>query len=413
MIKYINRLILTAAAALLSAGIGTASAQTKTLTYLSWGNSHFEEMIKERFAEFERLHPDVKMEWVDVKGPDWPGYYQTQVIAGMAPDIIQIQGSLWVDYAAQGGLVDLTPYFERDNLLERYEPGVMETYKYQEKYYLVPYGMYKTMLFYNKNHFAEVGIEGPPTNFTELMDDASKLAVNGRAGYVGLNFDWMYWPLFASEGVELLNEDGTKAAFNTPQAGAVLKTLTEKTESGAIHKAAWTGRFFEIIDPFVEGNVSMLYGHSPVFLWMEGKTWINDDTLGMVNFPSGMATPDNHGFAISKSSKYPDLAWEFIKLTTNDQFADTYVRTGKMLSGNVAANKKMLDEFESESPMLARMLRLQEKDWDNLAGVWPNPKDGQVKEAVFAEVQNAVLGRKSAEEALADAESKVNEILAR
>jgi ABC-type glycerol-3-phosphate transport system substrate-binding protein len=398
---------------LMLAGMATASAETKTLTYLSWGNAHFEAMIKGRFAEFERLHPDVKMKWVDVKGPDWPGYYQTQVIAGTAPDIIQVQGSLWLEYASQGGLVDLTPYLKKDNLLPRFEPAIMETYKYKDKYYLVPYGMYKTMLFYNKKHFAEAGISQPPKNFDELMDDATKLSAHGHAGYTGLNFDWMYWPLFASKGVKLLNDDGTKAAFNTPVAVSTLETLAAKTASGAIDKSAWTGRYFEILEPFGQQRVSMLYAHSPAFLWLGSQDWVNKDTLGMVNFPSGMATPDNHGLAISRSSKYPELAWEFIKLTTNDQFAEQYVREGKMLSGNVAANKKMLAQFTTESPLLADMLKLQTEDWDKLVGVWPNAKDGLVKNAVFAEIQNAVLGRKPAKDALADAEQKVNQILAR
>ena len=45
-----------------------------------------------------------------------------------------------------------------------------------------------------------------------------------KSGLMTLNFDWLYWPLFAMNGVELLAPDGmTEAAFNTP---AAVKTLT-------------------------------------------------------------------------------------------------------------------------------------------------------------------------------------------
>lgn len=412
-----SRMLGVALATLIAASVGAdpAAAQTKKLTYLSWGNAHFEQMIKDRFAAFEELHPDVEMEWIDQKGPDWPGYFQTQVMAGSAPDILQIQGSLWVQYAAQGGLVDLTPYLERDGLLDRYEPGVMETYKYQGRYYLAPYGMYKTMLFYNKPMLAEAGIDSPPETFEELIADAQTLTKDGKTGFISLNFDWMYWPLFAANGVELLNEDGTEAAFNTPAAVEALQTLAEATASGAIDKTTWSGRWFEIIDPFVEGQVAMLHAHAPAFLWLEGRgqEWVDNDTLGMADFPGHIATPDNHGFAISASSEHPDLAWEFIKLTTNDEFAEQYVREGRMLSGNVEVNRRMMEELKAEAPMLHRMLQIQSENWDKLVGVWPNPKDGEVKEAVYAEVQNAVLGRKSAADALADAERKVNRLLSR
>jgi hypothetical protein len=41
------------------------------------------------------------------------------------------------------------------------------------------------------------------------------------------------------------------------------------------------------------------------------------------------------------------------------------------------------------------------------------PFDAQLKDAFYPEIQNAVLGRKSAKAALADAERAVNRVLSR
>ena len=38
-----------------------------------------------------------------------PVFYQTQLVAGTPPDVINTQGALWVEYAANGALLDLTP----------------------------------------------------------------------------------------------------------------------------------------------------------------------------------------------------------------------------------------------------------------------------------------------------------------
>ena len=66
--------------------------------------------------------------------------------------------------------------------------------------------------------FKEAGLTRPPQTFDELIDYARKMTKGEKSGFVTLNFDWLYWPLFAMNGVELLTPDGKKAAFNTPAA---------------------------------------------------------------------------------------------------------------------------------------------------------------------------------------------------
>ena len=57
------------------------------------------------------------------------------------------------------------------------------------------------------------------------------------------------------------------------------------------------------------------------------------------------------------------------------------------------------------------MLQTQVEHLDKLVATWPQAKDAEIKEAFYAEVQAALLGRKKAAEALAEAERKVNRIL--
>jgi ABC-type glycerol-3-phosphate transport system substrate-binding protein len=48
-----------------------------------------------------------------------------------------------------------------------------------------------------------------------------------------------------------------------------------------------------------------------------------------------------------------------------------------------------------------------------MTGNWPLPNDAQVKDAFWPEIQNAVLGRKDAKTALADAERAVTRVMRR
>ncbi|WP_163115991.1 hypothetical protein, partial [Acinetobacter baumannii] len=62
------------------------------------------------------------------------------------------------------------------------------------------------------------------------------MAKGEKTGFLTLNFDWLYWPLFKMNGVELLKPDMKTPAFNTPETAAVLDKLAKATQSGAINK---------------------------------------------------------------------------------------------------------------------------------------------------------------------------------
>src|ERR1700676_5710763 len=119
--------------AILKAGVATAGAlampaylraqSNKKLSILTWNIADQEALFKEEFADFQKANPGVEIEWLDKKGPDLPAFYQTQIVAGTPPDIVDLQGAIWVDYAAKGGLVDLTPYLQKEpDVAKRFNP---------------------------------------------------------------------------------------------------------------------------------------------------------------------------------------------------------------------------------------------------------------------------------------------------
>ncbi|TMQ23854.1 MAG: sugar ABC transporter substrate-binding protein [Candidatus Rokuibacteriota bacterium] len=402
--------------ALLALGLltGSVTAQEKRLSLLTWNIPVYKEKIDGWIADFNKVHPDVTVEWFDKKGPEWGPFYQTQVVAGTAPDIIDTQGAIWLEYAANGGLVDLTPYLERDRAVkEHYNPTFLRTWVYEGKTYMVPFYVSKTLLFYNKTMMREAGVTRPPQTFDELLEAARKMTKGEKSGFVTLNFDWLYWPLLAMNGVELLTPDLKKAAFNTPAAVKTVEALARATADGTINKVAWTGRWVEPNNAFAGGTVGFYQAHSPAFFYVRGGgPWINAETLGAAPMPGGFATPNSHGLGISKSSKHPELAWEFIKLATSDKWAYTFGKTLKVFTGT-RVDSRLLEELQNEDPLAASVMKTQLEHLDRLVATWPLGKDAQVKEAFYSEFQAAVLGRKPAAVALAEAERKVNRLLAR
>jgi ABC-type glycerol-3-phosphate transport system substrate-binding protein len=262
--------------------------------------------------------------------------------------------------------------------------------------------------------FKEAGLDGPPASFDDMMSFAKRMAKGEKTGFLTLNFDWLYWPLFKMNGVELLTPDMKKPAFNTAEAAEVLSRLAEGTESGAINKTSWTGRWVEPNGAFAGNTVGMLHAHASSYFFIKGQgTWINPDTLGVAHAPGYWATPTNHGFGISKGSKNPDLAWEFIKHLTGNKWATEFSRRRKLLTGTIVADQQGLEIVRKEDPLGGQVLQTQLEHTDKFTGNWPLPFDAQLKDAFYPEIQNAVLGRKTAKAALADAERAVDRLLRR
>ncbi len=392
---------------------GTTPSQEKKLTVLTWNIPYYEEGFKKWVTDFNKKYPDIKIERLDKKGTEWSTFYQTQVVAGTAPDIVDIQGGLWLEYAAKGGLVDLTGYLKRDeDYTKRIYPEILKGWVYEGRNYGVPLYISKTLLFYNKLMFKEAGLTEPPKSFDQILDYARKMTKGEKTGFMTLNFDWLYWPLYAMNGVELLTPDLKKAAFNTPAALKVTETLAKGTQEAIINKISWTGRWVEPNGAFAAGTVGMLHAHAPAFLWFKSQAqWVNEDTVGAAHLPGGWSTPNSHSMLISKSCKLPDAAWDFVKISTSGEGAYALGVGTNNLTGDRAANEQLIEYFKKNIPAAVPVLRTQLEHLDKLVGNWPVAKDAEIKEAFYPELQSAFLGQKSAKAALDNAEKKVNRVL--
>ena len=415
----IRRTLLKSAAAAAATSFIAAPAigqSSKKITFLTWNIIDQKELIEGWIKRFQSTRPGVEVEWLDKKGPEFNPFYQTQLTAGTAPDVINTQGALGLEYAAQGALLDLTPLFKKEAAVRsRYDPNYLGNWVFEGQNYMVPFYITKTLLFYNKPMFAKAGLSAPPKNFDEILAFAQKMT-SGEAtsGFMTLNFDWLYWPLFAMNGVQLVTPDLKKTTFNTPKAIEVLDKLAKATQSGSINKIAWTGRWVEPNGAFAAGNIGMLHAHSPAYFFVKGQgSWVTPETMGVAHMPGNFATPNSHGLGISRTSKNPELAWDFLKFITDTGQAGELGSRRKLVTGNVAVDKATLATLQKDEPIVYEVLKTQLEHTDKMTGNWRFGNDSRVKEAFWPEVQSALLGRKDAKTALADADRLMTRVLAR
>jgi ABC-type glycerol-3-phosphate transport system substrate-binding protein len=395
-----------------------AIAQTgKKLTFLSWNIVDQAEMFKRWFAAFQAEHPGVEIEWLDKKGPDVPPFYQTQLAAGSPPDVVDLQGGIGIEYAAQGALLDLSPYLAaKPEVKARFNPDYLNNWVWEGKTWLLPFYVAKTLLFYNKTLFQKAELAGPATSFDELLSHSAKIGAGGddQTGFLTLNFDWLYWALFRMNGIELLSPDLQQPAFDSAKMIEVTDALAKATAGPAVNKISWTGRWVEPLGAFASGKVGMLNAHSSAYFFLKGQgAWVNQDTLGIGELPGNWSVPSLHGYAISKGTKDPDLAWAFVEFCTARKQAQEMADSRRILTAFTDVDKTLVARLEKDEPLAYAVLKTQLEYTDKLCGNWPLANDSRIKDAFYPALQNALLGRSDAKSALDEASRKVTRELRR
>ena len=186
------------------------------------------------------------------------------ITAGNAPCLIFNTAPVAVpQFVKQGGLVDLSSFEDGDSYIEERTGDLAEQFQSEDgKYYQMPWKSNPVMLFYNKDLFAQAGLdpENPElatydeflaTSRTLVSAGVSQYAINPSATSEFFQSWFDFYPAYGNEtGGTLFIEDG-EATFNSDEGVAVgefWKTVYAENLAG---KEKYTG------DSFADGVAAM------------------------------------------------------------------------------------------------------------------------------------------------------------
>ena len=188
--------------ALFVACLGRA-AEPITLRFVVWDGDEALKTIKEQAREFERAHPNVR---VDVENVTYDLYFDkllTQYAAGVAPDVAMMTPDFFQRYTSRGALLPLndlaarTPGFR----FEDYYPSILKACSYKDTVYVLPRDIAPiAIVYYNKQALKAAGVPEPdgswtwdlkphpedPKDFTTILRKLQKKDANGKVTGWGL-----------------------------------------------------------------------------------------------------------------------------------------------------------------------------------------------------------------------------------
>jgi raffinose/stachyose/melibiose transport system substrate-binding protein len=189
-------------------------------TVVTWWHITTEEKQKavwQKLADdYMAANPDVTIEITVLENEAFKTKLTTVMQSGEPPDIFQSWGGgVMNEYANAGLLKDITADLDADGGAWRntFSPGALGVYALDGKNYGVPWDMGMVGFWYNKDLFAQAGIDAPPATWDELLADVEALKAAGITPIaLGEGDKWPGHFWFAYLSTRLCGQAGFQAA---------------------------------------------------------------------------------------------------------------------------------------------------------------------------------------------------------
>lgn len=273
----------------------------------------------------------------------------TKLIAATAaksgPDVTQLGTFEIRQFARSGVLVDLTPYLNGENGIDRsdWPESMAQAGEIDGGTYWLPFNVAVPTFYYNADAFAEAGITSPPATWTEFFDAVRKLTKKDRSGLALWSNTWPLFSMIWSEGGELTTRDYANITLNDPMVVKIFEELQTLVREGAVvvpdkasggHRAA-----------FVNGRAAMILDSQDAF--SEVFTQSKGFRPAVANYPAGakgkVYAPGGGGIAMLSitPAERRDAAWEFIRFMLAPEQISEYASQSGYAAFSKSAQSKM------------------------------------------------------------------------
>ncbi len=382
---------------------GNFAGATPGTPYRKWLDSQID-----RFKA-DNKGSDVKITLLSTDNEQVAAKLQAAFQAKKAPDMMLFySGGYTTPYINQ--LLELNPYFDKT-------PGFFDSLSGMDlscenldceggkgKIIAVPQDFGTYGLFYNKAMFKKAGVEAPIETWDDLLSACTALKKTGvtpitfgdRDGYSTDNWvTLMYGSYFDEDDVEKVN-DG-ELPYADPKLVQPLQQLVDLREQDCLNKDASTRENFDANSDFTSGKSAMVLMYPaviPDFMKKLGKD------LGIMAIPQSSDGPlagrsvgnAFYNYVVTKQSDNPGLAWEFIKVASDETAA------GELLTilGTPPALKDVDESLVKDEFVQFFVDAAQDPAMPVLDSVIPVP----VALTYYKELQQALSGKKTPEEAM-------------
>ena len=310
---------------------------------------------------------------------------------------------IWTaEFAQQKWVMDMTAYV--NGRRDEFVPAALAPMKFDGKYWGVPLASGAGLLYYRADRVPQV-----PASWQAVYDQARQKGgiVYQGAAYEGLTVDFL--ELAYAAGGRVISDDGKKALIDSPQNLRALQFMVDGVKSGAAPTAAVTymeegaRRAFESGKPAFMRNWSYAYALGQQAPKVKGKFRV----APLPPFEGGgrAGILGGNSPVISAYSKNPKGAVLLIDFITSPQIAEQNM----VKFGLPAALRETYD-----TPAVKRAVPFAAELRQAIAQAKPRPVSPVyplISQAIYKNVNAALTGSTSPQDALKEAQSQIQQAL--
>ncbi len=424
----VKRFGILSALFVLLAVLTSAVVAQDTVTVKLWMHDHPPRvpLDKDQIAKFEADNPSIKVEYTVVPDQEWDTTLSTALASGSGPDLFNQATFAIGQYYSQGVLAPIDAaaagYADQAAAYKAYESGdaLLAGATFDKTLYGLPTELSAYACYTNDDLWKKAGLDPAkdfPTTWEDLKTVAEKLTVrdaNGALTQRGFDFKWdasifmllIFNPMVQQLGNSMIDEVNYTASINTPEVKQVLSYWDSWANEWKLGGAQYTSSraaFLagELATDCDGGNwfapqaddAKISYSIHPIPVWKDAK-----NKNGFANYAY---------FFMVNSSATPEVqaaSWKLAGyLTANPK---DYLEKAGLFQAK--ADFVASDDFKNNKVMPVFLQELSASSYHpRINGFF------EVADALMRMRDRVVVGHENMDTVLADAETEVNDILAK
>jgi multiple sugar transport system substrate-binding protein len=350
-----------------------------------WGLWEDELVIRPLIEEYQKTHPQVKINYIRQSPQDYRERLTNALAKGKGPDIFRFHNS-WV------------PMFAKE--LDRVPPTIMSPAEYAEAFYPVipsdltsgaglvgiPLGYDALVLYINEDIFTSSG-KTPPTTWDELRQTALDLTTKDDKGLItqagvalGRTENVDHWPEILALMILQNGGNPAKPTDKRAQDALVFFTLFSSVDS------VWDETLPPSTVAFAAGKLAMMFGPSwRAFEIKEQNPDLNFKTYPLPQLPKDRPGQPDVSYAtywvegVWSRSENKQAAWDFLKfISTKESLQKLYQNESKTRLFGEPYPRRDLSEFLIDHPLVGAVIKqapdaqswyLQSRTFDGPTGI--------------------------------------------
>lgn len=355
----------------------------------------FAPYMNELIEQYEKMHPEVKIKWIDVPFSEGEKRTLAAVLSNNPPDLINLNPDFSALLAQRGALEEIEPEY-----LFQFDSGIVEALKYNDKVYSLPWYATSAVTYYNKDLVAKAEISELPKTYEDLNKYSEQVYLKTSK--------YAYMPTITENDtmLKILNKYGINSSktVNSEDSIKIFDGYKMLYQKGYIPKESITQTQREALEKYMSGdlaffqaganflnmvreNAPTIYKSTDVFPQIVGTVGQNDFSLMT--------------FVIPLKAKNKKQALKFVLFLTN---SENQLELAK-LTNVIATNKKTLQneyyQIYNEKDIMAKARVISAMQLNNITPALKQVNSQKELNALInTAVQEVLTGKKDTKKVL-------------